>query len=461
MAKDIATGLVLTGGELRWASVRRTKSGCEKLASDRVLLPRPAEEGEPEEAEAERAAALKGLRGRLKGEIVLALPSARVLLRSVRLPVVPDDELAGMVQLQVDKFSPFPVENLIISHEVLRRGEDELLVLIAAVERRTVDTLTSEIDAAGVRPRRIDVSALIWARTLKDAGRVPEEGRHPVVLMTPEETEIIVFEDGVPILFRALGGPEAGGEEDLAAEVAREIEYSLMALELERGPAVLQEVNVWAAEGEGELMRQRIEEALPTSVMSEALDSLAPLPEGAAARVFDAATVNLVPEAWTTAGTARKFKKRMLSTAAALFGVWVMLVAGGVAAMVYRQTELARLRSQAESLVAPALQVRDLRRRVVLVKRYVDKRDSALEYLREISAILPEGIDLSSFSYRKGEGVKVSGMATAVGLVYQFKNAIDSSELFRETTLNGPHKTRNGTEVFDIEIMLRESEEEL
>jgi len=460
MAKDTATGVVLTERELKWTSVRRSKSGFERLDGGVVPLPAPAvESGEDEEA-AERVEALKAAKAHLKGSVALALPSAKVLLRSVSLPVVPDDEIFGMVQLQLDKFSPFPLENLVFAHEVVRCGESELLVLIAAAERRTVDSLTAEVEAVGVRPRRLDVSALIWSRILKDGGKVPEEGRYPVVVISDEETEIIVFDDGAPVLFRAVGVMKPGGEDELATEVADEIEYSLMTLELEQGPSVLNSIGVWATEGRGELLRRRIGERMPASVELGALDSLVPLSEGAARRVFDGGAVNLVPETWRTAGLAQQFRKRMLTAAAVLFGVWLLAVGSGIGALMYRQAVLAGLRGEAESLTAPSMEVRDLRRRVVLVKRYMDKRDSPLEYLREISAILPEGIDLASFSYRKGEGVKISGTAMAVELVYQFKNAIDGSEMFTEAALNGPHRTREGNEVFDIEILLRRSEEE-
>jgi len=459
MAKDVATGVVLTDRELSWTSVRRTKSGVERLETETVPLPGPSGKEPAEGAGEERLVVLKGVKARIRSGSAFVLPSTKVLLRSVRLPAVPDDELAGMVQLQLDKFSPFPVENLVFSHEVLRRDENELRVLIAAIERRAMESFTAEIEAAGLRPRRLDVCAMIRSRILKDAGEIPDEGRHPVVVITPEETEIIVFEDGAPVLFRALGGSMQGGDEELAAEVAREVEYSLMTMELECGPALLKTVGLWYS-SESAYLKDRIAEALPVSVESGALDSLPPVSEGAAARMFDAGAVNLVPAVWRSAGMARQFKKRMLTAAAVLLSVWVIMVGAGAGTMLYRRSGIDRLSSEAESLVAPAMQVRDLRRRVVLVKRYTDKRDSALEYLREISAILPEGIDLSSFSYRKGEGVKISGAANAVDLVYRFKNAIDGSEMFKEAALTGPRKTPKGEEVFSIEIMLREGESE-
>ena len=67
----------------------------------------------------------------------------------------------------------------------------------------------------------------------------------------------------------------------------------------------------------------------------------------------------------------------------------------------------------------------------------------------------PVGIDLTSFTYRKGEHVKIVGEAMDVDRVYDFKNKLDDSELFTKTSLQGPRfDKRKRKQVFDIEMTL-------
>ena len=127
---------------------------------------------------------------------------------------------------------------------------------------------------------------------------------------------------------------------------------------------------------------------------------------------------------------------------------------GGLA---WQGRRLAFLQAEQARWRAPALEVRDLRRRVFMIRRYQDRTYSALECLREISRVQPGGIDLSSFNYRKGEEVRISAAATAVELVYEFKNALDESALFGEASLQGPRTDRRkGREVFDVVLALPE-----
>ena len=88
-----------------------------------------------------------------------------------------------------------------------------------------------------------------------------------------------------------------------------------------------------------------------------------------------------------------------------------------------------------------------------MIESYVDHRQSALECLREISRLQPEGIELTSFSYRKGDAVKITALGRAVGMVYDFQHRLNESEFFPTPVLKGPRTTRRG-EAFDVTINL-------
>ena len=76
--------------------------------------------------------------------------------------------------------------------------------------------------------------------------------------------------------------------------------------------------------------------------------------------------------------------------------------------------------------------------------------------LKAVSDRMPEGITLTSFSYKRGERLSVVGEAKQPTDVYEFKNALteaateDDEKLFTEVTLMGPSQSR-GVHKFSIE----------
>jgi hypothetical protein len=145
----------------------------------------------------------------------------------------------------------------------------------------------------------------------------------------------------------------------------------------------------------------------------------------------------------------------MLAVAVTLVGLWGVAAMGVYGGLRYEESRLAALRAERERWRQPALDVRTLRRRVFMIERYNDFSRSSLECLREICLLQPAGVELTSFTYRKDDSVKLSGRAANVGQVYDFKSKLDASALFGETTLTGPTLDRRTNEqIFGIDIQL-------
>ena len=56
-----------------------------------------------------------------------------------------------------------------------------------------------------------------------------------------------------------------------------------------------------------------------------------------------------------------------------------------------------------------AAKIASLTNKIASLTQYGNRSHSALECLREISALLPQGVDLSSFSYKKGASLSLRG----------------------------------------------------
>jgi hypothetical protein len=136
-------------------------------------------------------------------------------------------------------------------------------------------------------------------------------------------------------------------------------------------------------------------------------------------------------------------------------------VGGFVGGLFFERDRTRRLEAEWQRWHEPATQVADMRRRVRMIRRYTDARATALECLREVSLLQPPGVDLVLFGYRKHEGVRLSGEALDVNLVYLFKNKLDASTLFASASLSGPRRDRRrDREVFDIDLVLSEGGDE-
>ena len=126
--------------------------------------------------------------------------------------------------------------------------------------------------------------------------------------------------------------------------------------------------------------------------------------------------------------------------------------------MKVEKIRLERLKKADEELARPANQVRKLRLQANMIERYTDRTYSALECLREISGMLPDGVDLMSFNYRKGVSMDIDGEADSPQLVSSFNGALNGSKLFSEVKPGTKTLTKTGRQRFSFDIKFPEEQ---
>ncbi len=447
------TGVCLRQHRLEWTVLRRAKESWEVHDHGEADLGPDPVSGEP--APLDLAVALKPYMKRFKGRLSVALPSEQVLLRAALLPSTDPGELRGMAELQTDKYSPFPVEAMALGAEVVEATETSSLVVMAAVRRDTVDESGRIFQEAGALPDVVDVEALAWWWTLKAADRVPAHGSQIFIRVTTTAVDLIMSRDGEPLLFRAL--PPRPGEDgalrEWVADCAEETGYSMTSLETEWGGTGAPSVHIYhpptlAMEWAGDLLAALGLEILFTHPLAD----LAPLSEGVAHRLAHRATplaMDLAPDAWRDADAARSLRRRMLRAATAFLVVWLLALGIFITLLNLNRGRLARLRAEVEAVEGPALEVRRLRAKVLEFTQYADRTHSALESLRVVSELLPPGVDLTSFIYRKGSTLALRGEADDANKVYALISSLEGTDLFPEvrpegvSTRNTPQGPRN------------------
>ncbi|MBC8453818.1 hypothetical protein H8D64_02055, partial [PVC group bacterium] len=149
------------------------------------------------------------------------------------------------------------------------------------------------------------------------------------------------------------------------------------------------------------------------------------------------------------------FRKRMWVSAAVAFFLWLLLVGGGMSALIFERMKLEKLQKKDELLFPEANAVRAVKRKTNRIQCYMNHTNSALESLREISRLLPpKDIDLSEFTYRKEESIAVVGESKTGQLVLEFNKNLNGSKSFAEVIPGSRHLTKQRHHRFRFEIKL-------
>ncbi len=443
MALTWITGVCWQATRLEWTVLRRVKESWVIHTQGHAEAP-PNEDGVAEWT----AATLKPHVREFRGRIGVALPMDSMLMRTALLPSTDADELRGMADLQVDKFSPFPVETMAIGTEALDGSDTSTLVAMATIKREIVDACGRIFQDAGAPADVLDVAALAWWWGMSARGLVPAHGVQVFLRDADSGLDVVVANDGKPLIFRSLSQPPADSEdpEEWAGECAEEIGYALTALETEWGVAMTPTLHVAHVTADapawGEALRR---EAGLESVFYHGVDKWPTVSEGVARRLAEPAeplAMDLAPEEWRRADQARAMRQRLFQAATVFMAVWLLVVGGFWTLLNVQRGRLAKLEAQVEAAEEPAEAVRVLRSKMLELTQYADRSHSALECLRVVAEVLPRGTDLTSFIYRKGNTLTLRGDAEVADTVYGFIQALEQTNVFPEVKSEGV-STRN------------------
>jgi type IV pilus assembly protein PilM len=111
-------------------------------------------------------------RHKLRGRAVeLSVSNQKVIVRTIDMPEMTEEELVGAVQFQAQEYIPIPVEEVILDSmvtgkRVLPDGSTRQEVLLVAAQRGMIATLMAATKQAGLKVAGIDVSSLALVRAL-------------------------------------------------------------------------------------------------------------------------------------------------------------------------------------------------------------------------------------------------------------------------------------------------------
>ena len=381
-------------------------------------------------------------------EAVLGLPLSRLIVKMVRVPEESRGDPSAFAAPILQAMSPYPDEPLTVSCETVRETERGMVVLAAALPESAADDIAEALDAKRLNVTRIDALALGTLRGVWSALGQGDE-RRLVLIGGPDCVSAVVIDGDMPSAIRAISSQ---------SDMKREVMLSLLEAEDFGGARDLSEIVCV-----GEVPSDGLETFAPIRKIEVGEDAAL---VGVAERALEPDSINALPASWQEVLEETRFKSKLKGRLFVAGGLWaaIMLVLFGVP-VVYgyltdHQKALCREHSRQYRAVA------EMRDKVKLVQKYSDHARGALEIMKAVSDRLPQGVTLNSWSFRRDEGVKVSGEADEAEFVYKFKDNMSEAgsedgdeSVFASVTLNGPSAGRGGKQKFDLECRYELEEE--
>ena len=365
------------------------------------------------------------------GEAILALPIGRLIVRMVRVPANAETSAEEFARPLLEEMSPYAGEALTVSTELVREEPDAKIVLAAALPESSADDIGNALDENKLNIRRVDALVLGTVRGMWS--EVGGEGRRLVLVDEGDDIALLALDGDMPSAVRALSK---------GCDMRREIALSLLEAEDFGGEKPLKEIVAV-----GDVATKGLEAFAPV----RKLEAKEEFPFGSLAdRSAEEGTLNALPESWAEMLHETRFKAKMnrwIGTAVAIWAI-VMGVLFGVPAGYGFMTDHQKSLSKAHAKKYG--EVKEMKAKVDLVKKYSDHSRGALEILKAVSDRLPAGVELNSWNFKREDGVRFAGESDEAKAVYELKDALVATEAFADVVLTGPSAGKGGKQKFDI-----------
>lgn len=336
------------------------------------------------------------------------LPAEHIFLRIVHLPKGEDlAETRQMLEFQLEKLSPVPVGQIVWTFETLPCPDPaQQTVLLVLAERSAIETLLGDLEQVGYQSDRIEFPRLhALASDPIDGDRV----RIEVIERNENTCDCLISwhfngwtqhvglttlpktDHGAKLIIDNLNNTAWVGELEgwmQEAPVIRLVGH-------EQVPAAWQDaLQGWSSKG--------IETSTPASI-----DELAQ--ESAERATRSRSNANLMPSEIRTKYRQQYVDGLWMSSLGGVLLVYIFAVLFYFVALEWRRGESIELQTVMRSKANSYTNTMELQAKVQILQEQVDLKYSALDSLRVISELMPDGLSLLSFNFRQGKVLTLRG----------------------------------------------------
>jgi Tfp pilus assembly protein PilN len=400
-----------------------------------------------------------------KAQTVVVLPRSSVVLRLMQFPKAVLDNLASIIDYQVENYEPIDRAELAYAYQLVDRRptNGKLEVLLAMARRVEVAQLQKSLAALGVRPRAIVCGSLGLARLLrKDSAKGVHES-NLLLHVGADEFEVMGFLNGKLHFTKRF---DLASHSSRSEQWAQELARARAALRLEEKD--LHNVFVSGNELESVLKELRpLVPGLPLHPLRVPL-SLGSRMKPAEFQRF-APAIGIAMEALTKSGVGTNLMEQgevvtrprwvWIPTYVLCGAALVMGGAGGIVPYIQQgrflkqlSAEIVRLQPQLRQVEKLETQANEFQQKVAVLETLRQRDAMNLEVLRELTEILPDSVWVNELNFR-GDSVDISGFAdNATALV----PILERSPLFKEVALtSGIIRNQGGKDLFRLRARIR------
>lgn len=187
---------------------------------------------------------------------VISVAGEAVMVKKIRVPNLPEDELADAIQEEAEQYIPFDIDDVQIDYQVLEGApgfeehefeddeEDKLDILLVAVQNEIIDSRLAVLAAAGLKPVIVDLDVFAMANALANSRNVKDMGAVALIDLGHTFTHLNILLDGVSTFTRDIPVGGAMCTQNLVKQFqvepkeAEQFKYGVFPEEMERDEVV-------------------------------------------------------------------------------------------------------------------------------------------------------------------------------------------------------------------------------
>jgi Tfp pilus assembly protein PilN len=155
-----------------------------------------------------------------RSKVTVCFSGARSFMRLVLLPDLPTKLMTNAVAQEAEKLMPVPLESLYLAWSEIGRLDDKKQVFLLGIPRPVWDSAIPVLRSLHLEPSHIDIKplALAWAAGLADS---------LICDVQADSADFVIVRAGVPHIMRTVSLPLSDSAEEMAQNVAEELEKTL------------------------------------------------------------------------------------------------------------------------------------------------------------------------------------------------------------------------------------------
>lgn len=134
---------------------------------------------------------------KIKGKsVIVSVPEDKVFLRIIKLPLMKDEEVKEAIHWEVESHIPIAIDEVYFDWQVVKKGQTDMDILVAATPKRVVDTLLVAFEMVGLTVSVLESDSVATKRS------VLGDDENEAVLVADigiDGTSYFVYKDGYPV----------------------------------------------------------------------------------------------------------------------------------------------------------------------------------------------------------------------------------------------------------------------